>query len=227
GLLRPDPLDDDRTLKAGVARDVLARLGERLADDVDADGLVTFGLHLVQGGDDVDQGGTAAGNDALFDGRAGRVDGVLDAVLLLLELRLGGRAHLDDGDAASQFGKTLLKLLPIGVRIGLLDLPLDELDAALDGLFVAAALDDGRLLFRHAHATSLAQHVEGDVFELGAKILGDELAAGEDCDVLEHGLAPLTEAGSLDGRDVEDALDTVDDQGGQRLSFDVLSDDEE
>ena len=72
-------------------------------------------------------------------------DGVLDAVLLLLELRLGGRADLDDGDAAGQLGQALLELLPVVVGVGLLDLPLDELDAALDGLLVAVALDDGRL----------------------------------------------------------------------------------
>ena len=78
-----------------------------------------------------------------------------------------------------------------------------------------------------ADAAGLAQHVEGDVLELGAQVLGDELAAGEDGDVLQHGLAAVAEAGRLDGRDVEGALDPVDDQGGQGLAFDVLGDDDE
>ena len=40
-----------------------------------------------------------------------------------------------------------------------------------------------------------------DVFELDAEVLGDELAAGEDGDVLEHGLAAIAEAGRLHGCD--------------------------
>jgi hypothetical protein len=45
-------------------------------------------------------------------------DGVLDAVLLLLELDLGGRADLDDGHAAGQLGETLLELLAVPVGVG-------------------------------------------------------------------------------------------------------------
>ena len=44
-----------------------------------------------------------------------------------------------------------------------------------------------------------AEQVERGVLELEADLLGDDLAAGEDGDVLEHGLAALAEAGRLDG----------------------------
>src|SRR5438093_1576625 len=40
---------------------------------------------------------------------AGRGERVLDAVLLFLELHLGGRADLDDGDAAGELRETLLR----------------------------------------------------------------------------------------------------------------------
>ena len=70
----------------------------------------------------VDEGGAATGDDALLDGRAGRGDGVLDAVLLLLELHLGGGADLDHADAAGELGDPLLQLLAIPVGIGPLDL---------------------------------------------------------------------------------------------------------
>ena len=69
-----------------------------------------------------EQGDAAAGDDALLDGRPGRRQGVLDAVLLLLELDLGGRADLDDGDAAGQLGQALLELLAVPVGVGVLDL---------------------------------------------------------------------------------------------------------
>jgi hypothetical protein len=47
------------------------------------------------------------------DGRAGGAQGVLDAVLLFLQLGLGGSADADDGDAAGQLGQALLQLLAV------------------------------------------------------------------------------------------------------------------
>ena len=67
----------------------------------------------------------------------------------------------------------------------------------------------------------------GHVLELEADLLGDHLAAGEDGDVLEHGLAALAEAGGLDGHRAEGAADLVDHQGGQGLALDVLGDDQQ
>ena len=80
----------------------------------------------------VDQRDAAAGDDALFDRRAGRAQRVLDAVLLLLQLGLGGRADLDHRHAAGQLGQPLLQLLAVEVGGRRLDLGLDLLDAALD-----------------------------------------------------------------------------------------------
>ena len=66
-----------------------------------------------------------------FDGRTSRREGVLDAVLFL-ELDLSGCAHLDDSDTAGQLGETLLQLLAIPVRVGVLDLCLDLGHTAFD-----------------------------------------------------------------------------------------------
>ena len=41
--------------------------------------------------------------------------------------------------------------------------------------------------------------VERDVFQLDAEVLEDGLAAGQDGDVFEHGLAAIAVAGRLDG----------------------------
>ena len=72
-------------------------------------------IERVERGQRVDERHAAAGDDALLDRRAGRLQGVLDAVLLLLELDLGGRADLDDGDAAGELGEALLELLLVEV----------------------------------------------------------------------------------------------------------------
>ena len=90
-----------------------------------------------------EQGGAAAGHDALLDGGPGGGERVLDAVLLLLELHLGGGADLDHGHAAGQLGQALLELLAVPVRVGVVDLALDLGDAALHVLGGAGALDDG------------------------------------------------------------------------------------
>ena len=44
-----------------------------------------------------------------------------------------------------------------------------------------------------------AEHLEADLVELEPDLGGDDLAAGEHGEVLEHRLATVTEAGRLDG----------------------------
>ena len=107
-----------------------------------------------------DQRGAAAGNDALFDGGLGGRHRVLDAVLLLLELDLGGRADLDDRNAAGQLGQPLLQLLAVPVGVGVLDLALELRDATLDLVFGASALDDRGVVLGDDDLAGLAEQVE-------------------------------------------------------------------
>jgi hypothetical protein len=71
--------------------------------------------------------GSAAGrcrrrDDAFFHGRAGGVQGVVDAVLRSFTSTSVAPPTLDDGNAAGQLGQTLLQLLLVVVRRGVLDL---------------------------------------------------------------------------------------------------------
>ena len=87
-LLVGDLGGDDVALLARVLGDPAQRLVERLADDRRAGGLVAGQREVVDGRlAGVDEGRAATGDDALLDRRAGRRDGVLDAVLLLLGAR--------------------------------------------------------------------------------------------------------------------------------------------
>src|SRR4029450_7284175 len=166
-------------------------------------------------------------DDALLDGRTGGRDGVLDAVLLLLQLDLGGRADADHADAAGELGEPLLQLLAVPVGVGVLDLGLDLGDPALDVRLGAGAFDDGGVVLGHRDAPGPAEQVEADVVELEADLLADHLAAGEDRDVLEHRLAAVAEPGRLDRGRLEGGADLVDHQGGQDLALDVLGDHQE
>ena len=81
-------------------------------------------------------------------------------------------------------------------------------------------LVDGDLL-------GLAEVADLNVLELDAEIFGDGLAAGQDGDVLQHGLAAVAEARSLDGRDLQRATQLVDDESGERFAFHVFRDDQQ
>ena len=220
--------DHHRAVFAGVVGDLTGRRGNRPADDVDADLLVVVGGgQLVQAASGVDQGDAAARHDAFLDRRAGGVHGVVDAVLTLLDFHLGGAAHTDDGDPAGQFGQTLLQFFAVVIGGGFLDLGANLPAARFDVAFFADAVDDGGLVLGDVHPLARPQHVEGDVLQLDAEILGDDGATGQDGDVLEHGLAAITEARRLDGGDLQAATQLVDDQGGERLALDVLGDDQQ
>jgi hypothetical protein len=70
-------------------------------DDADSDRLVALGLHGRDGAQAAQERDAAARHDAFLDRCLRRVHRVLDAGLLLLHLRLGGRADLDQRHAAT------------------------------------------------------------------------------------------------------------------------------
>src|SRR3954469_22553854 len=220
-LLRPDA-----ALEAGVDRDLLERGLERRLDDERARELVTLEVDLLERDDaGLDERDATTGDDALLDGGLRVANGVLDAVLALLELDLGGRARLDDGDAAGELGEALLELLAVVVGVRLVDLGADLVHPAGDLLGVTGALDDRRLVLGDRDLAGPAEQVEVRGLQLEADLLRDDLATGEDGDVTEHGLAPVAEARGLDGDGLEGAANLVHDQGRERLTLDVLGDD--
>jgi hypothetical protein len=121
----------------------------------------------------------------------------------------------------------LLQLLTVVVRGRVLDLRADLLDAAFDRAGHAGALDDRRVVLVDRDLFGLAEVVELDVLELDAEVLGDGASAGQDRDVLEHGLAAIAEPRRLHGSSLERAPQLVDDERGERLALDVFRDDEQ
>src|SRR5438093_7091626 len=122
GYGRLDLLDDYGALESGVLHDLPDRLLEGAPHDADTGGLVAGELETAEGLRRAEQGNAAPGHDPLLDGGPRSVEGVLDPRLLLFHRGLGGRPHLDDGDAACELGEPLLDLLPVIVRGSLLDL---------------------------------------------------------------------------------------------------------
>ena len=222
-----DLVDDDRAVEAGVLGDRPAGLLQGASDDLDAEILVAAQLQVVEHLGGPDQSGAAPGDDPLLDRGPGGMQGVLDEGLALLHLRLGRGADVDLGDAAGELGEPLLELLAVIFRVGRLDLPADQLGAALDGVGRAPALDDRGVVAGEDDLGGPAEVAQLDVLQVDSQILEDRLAAGQRGDVLEHGLASVAIAGGLDRADLEDAAELVDDQGRQRLALDVLGDDQQ
>ena len=185
------------------------------------------GLHPLERLGRAQQRDAAARQDAFLDRGAGRMHRVIDAILALLHLDLGGAADADHRNAARELGQTLLQLLAVVVRGGLLDLRLDLRYARLDVGLLAGAVDDRGVFLVDHHLLGAAEHVDRDVLELDAEIFADRLAAGQDGDVLQHGLAAIAEARRLHRRDLEAAAQLVDDERGKRLALDVLGHDQQ
>src|SRR5882724_7845611 len=195
--------------------------------NVEADLLISFELEPFESGDATGQGHTGAGENAFFDGRTGSVHGVFDASLLLFHFGLGRGTNFDHSHATDQLRQPFLQLLAVVVAGRLLDLAANFFYPAFDLVVLALAFDDGGIVLVHGDLLGLAEVGYLDVLQLDAEVFGDGLAAGEGGDVLQHGFAAIAEAGRLDGADLQRATQLVDDQGGQRLALDVLSDDEQ
>src|SRR5581483_9563514 len=174
-----------------------------------------------------DERHAAARDDAFLDRRARRMQRVFHAGLFFLHLDFGRGTDLDDGHAACQLRYALLQLLAIVVAGRLVDLHADLLDAALDLLFLASAVDDGGVFLLGLDLLGAAQILERRVLELETELFRDHGAAGEDRHVFEHRLAAVTEARRLDRDGLQDAADVVHHQGGERFAFHFLGDDEE
>ena len=137
---------------------------------------------------------------------------VIDAILLFLHLDLSRAADADHRDAADELGEALLKLFAVIIGGRLLDLRLDLGDARLDIGLLAGTVDDGGVLLFDAHTLCPAEHLQRYVLELDAEVLGNHVTGSEHRDVLQHGLAAVTEAWCLHGGDLETTAQLVDDQ---------------
>ena len=153
------------------------------------------------------------------------MQGIFDASLLLFHFDLGRRTNFDDGNTARQLGHALLELLAVVVRGGVFDLHTDLADAAFNRLRVARTVNDSGVVLVHGDALGVTKVLKGCTFEVQTYFLRDHRTAGQNCDVLQHGLAAIAETRRLTGRHFNDATHIVHNQCRERLALDVLSND--
>ena len=168
------------------------------------------------------QGDTTTRDDAFLNGGLSVTHCILNAVLALLEFNLGSSAHLDDSNAASELGEALLQLLAVVVGVGVLDLLTDLRNTAGDLLGIPGTVDNGGLVLGDDNLTSAPQQVQGHSVKGQTNFFGDNLATSQDGNVIEHRLATIAKAWSLDGDRLEGPANLVDDETSQGLTLDVL-----
>src|ERR1017187_369536 len=216
---------DDCTFFTGVDHDLTQGLFQSAAHDVGTDLLVAFQVQAFDRSRTTQKGHAASGYDAFLDCSAGSMHGIFDAGFLFLHFGLGRGADFNDGNAAHKLRQPLLQLLFVVVARGLFDLAANFLHAARNVFCLALSLDDGGVVLVDGDFLGLAEIGHGHVLQLDAEVFGDGLAAGQDCDVLQHGLAAIAKARGLDGSDIQSSAELVHDQGRERFAFHVLSDD--
>ena len=157
--------------------------------------LRSLGLQAFAG---AEQCHPAAGENAFLDSRPGRVHGIFDAGFLLLHFAFRRAADIDFGDSARKLGDPLAQFFLVVVAGALGQLVLNQPTRPLMASFLPApsmivVLSLSILTFlARPRSVSLTF---SSWMPRSSKI---GLAAGQDGDVLEHGLAAIAVAGGLD-----------------------------
>ena len=120
--------------------------------------------------------------------------------------------------AAGELCEALLELLAVEVRRSVLrDLRTDLGNTRLDGVLVAGAVDDNRVLLVNLDLACTAEHRQLDILEFDAEVGGNHGAAGQRRDILQHFLAAVAEARRLDRAEVQRTAQLVEQQVRQRV----------
>jgi len=112
-------------------------------------------------------------------------------------------------------------------RGGLLDLRLDLGNTCLDVLLFTGTVDDRGRFLVDAHPLGTSEHLKRYIFQFDAEFFRNQLTGGQDRDVLEHGLAAIAEAWRLDGGNFQTTTQLVDDERRERLTLNVLGNDQQ
>ena len=107
-----------------------------------------------------------------------------------------------------------MEFLTIVIAGGLFNLTTNLVDASLDFLGLAAAVDKNGIFFLNQDAGRGTEISDLNSIELHTEVFGDESASGKDGDVFHHGFAAVTEAWGLDSGYFQIAANAVHHKSG-------------
>ncbi len=159
-------LDDHSSFKASIVNDLLARSLKGFLDDLDSMLLVeVFHLNIVQSLGAIQQSSSSSDDNTFLQSTSGGHDGIIESVLDLLDFDLGGSTDLDDSDASTKLGLSLLKFLLIILRGRESHFLSDLVDPGLDGLLITSTVDDDGLILVDDDFLGSTQNSNLDIFE--------------------------------------------------------------
>src|SRR5690606_9899467 len=170
---------------------------------------------------------TAAGHNTFFHSRPGGVERVLNAQFFLFHFGFGRRTDFDHRYAARQLGQPLLQFFAVKVGGRFFQLLFDLVNAGFDFVFVAFAVHDDGVFFRHFHLTGPTQLFNGGGLQFETEFFRNDLAARQNGDVFQHRFTPLAETRRFHRHGRERTPQFVHDEGGQRFPFHIFGDDQE
>mmetsp|Transcript_41191 Transcript_41191/g.106469 ORF Transcript_41191/g.106469 Transcript_41191/m.106469 type:complete len:390 (-) Transcript_41191:699-1868(-) len=223
--------DDDRAFGTSVVSNSPAGLLEGLLDDVYTLAAVevvsVLLLESFKSTAGIEKSGSTTGNNTLLDGTAGSAKSIVNTVALLLHFHLRGATNLDHGDTARELSEPLLEFLLLILRSSLGDGLTEELAPLLDVVLGTTTVEDNSVVLGNSDLSGSTEHGLVDVLELHAEVLGDDLTASKNSHILKVGLPVITEAGGLDGSDLDGTTESVHDKSGEGLTLNILGNDKE
>ena len=118
-----------------------------------------------------------------------------------------------------------MQLLPIKIRGRGLNSGTDLTHTRLNIVAVTGTVYDDGILLGHLHLAGSTQHLHGRVLQFQTQVGSDHLAAGQHSDILEHILAAIAKAGSLNAHAGKGAAQLVQQNGLQGLALYILCND--
>src|SRR6478736_181954 len=226
-LARLDFLNDERAFLARVIRELAGWLFDGPAHDLHANLLVAFkALDVIERFLRANERDATARHDAFLNRRARGMQCIFHASFLLLHLGLGGSTDVDHGHSAGELRQTFLEFLAIVIARCLFDLTANLAYSTLNVALLDFAFDNGGDFLVNGNALGLAEIVHLHILELDPEIFRDATTAGQHCDILQHRLAAIAEARSLDRANLQGPAQLVHHQGGERFTFHIFRDDQ-
>ena len=172
------------------------------------------------------QSHATTGQNAIFDGRSGCVQGIFDTSFLFFHFALGCRTDVNFGNATGQLGQPFFQFFAVVVARCVVDFASNLVDPAFDFGVLAGGFDDRRFVLANDDLLGATQFGQSDRVEFHTEGFENSGSACQNRDVFHHRFASVTVARSLDRTAIECATQPVDDQSRQCFAFDVFGNDQ-
>src|SRR5690554_7027604 len=189
--------------------------------------VIGFTLQIFQSINGTNVSHTTTGNDTFLNSCTGCAQGIVNTVFLLLHFNFGSCTYVKHGNTAGQLSQTLLKFLTIVIRSSIGNLCLDLRCTGIDGVFRAAAINNGGVLLIDGDFLSGTQHLDGGVFQLQTGFFRNNGSTGQHRQVLQHLFTTIAKTGCLNSSHFQRTAQTIHHQSSQSLTVHVLSNNQE